>query len=364
MHRFISRTRHLCALGLCALALQACKIDTLVPGTVINGAPNPDTTLAWSEGAAFTPNGRLYVIGGDQPFTYGASGVVVNGKSSIYEVRKNANGSYSNVSIVDGNVGGRPCYFGGLAAVQQILYATCTNISELMPASVLYRIDTGKPASDPTRVASTPLMTAAFQPNGIAVDWRGDLYIANSASFVATMVYGVPNVPAVVKVRIADSLAFRVTETGWLPALLGGFAPNGAAIVGNQLYLPSLNVIYRVPILLNGSAGMPTVVYRTEKTNMFDAVTILPGNKIAVPEITNPDPTIVQAVYPGTPPATTLTSQLTLIDATTGKFLDKAQFPAHARPSSITVSQGTLFPYGSAVVTDAIGSGGLYLVSK
>lgn len=49
------------------------------------------------------PAGRLYVIGGDKPFTYGATGVVINGKSSIYEVRKKANGSYSNVSIVDGN---------------------------------------------------------------------------------------------------------------------------------------------------------------------------------------------------------------------------------------------------------------------
>ena len=361
---FASKTRHLFAFAFCALALQGCKIDTLIPGTVSNGAPNPNTTLAWSEGGAFTPDGKLYVIGGDQPFTYGPAGVIVNGKSSIYEVRKNANGSYSNVAIVEGNVGGRTCYFGGLTAVRHVLYATCTNISELMPASVLYRVDTRKALTDVTRVASTPLMTPAFQPNGIAVDWRGDLYIANSASFVATMVYGVPNVPAVVKVRIADPVAFRITETGWLPALLGGFAPNGAAISGNTLYLPSLNVIYRVPILLNGSAGMPSIVYQAPKTNMFDAVTVLPGNKLAVPEITNPDPTLVQTVYPGTPPATALTTQLTLIDATTGQFVDKAPFPAHARPSSITVSQGTLFPYGSAVVTDAIGAGGLYLVQK
>ncbi len=359
-----TRTRRWMTLGLCALALQACKIDTLIPGTVVNGAPNPNTTLPWSEGAAFTPDGRLYVIGGDQAFSQGPNGVIVNGKSSIYEVRKNADGSFSNIPVVEGNVGGRSCYFGGMAAVRQVLYATCTNISELMPVSVLYRVDTGKPPGDPRRIASTPLMTMAFQPNGIAVDWRGDLYIANSAAFIATMVYGVPNVPAIVKVRIADSLSFRVTEIPWLPALAGGFAPNGAAIAGNQLYLPSLNVIYRIPILLNGSAGVPTVAYRTAKTNLFDAVTVLPGNKIAVPEITNPNPNLVQLVYPGTPPATTLTSQLTLIDAVTGQFLDKAQFPGHARPSSITVSQGTMFPYGSAVVTDAIGSGGLYLVQK
>lgn len=362
--RFATRTRQLLTLGMCALALQGCRIDTLIPGTVMNNAPNPNTTLAWSEGGAFTPDGKLYVIGGDQAFTYGPTGVIVNGKSFIYEVQKNANGSYSNVPVVEGNVGGRSCYFGGLAAVRQMLYATCTNISELMPASVLYRVDTSKPAGDPRRITSTPLMTPAFQPNGIAVDWQGNLYIANSAAFIATMVYGVPNVPAIVKVKIADPAAFRVTETGWLPALLGGFAPNGAAIVGNQLYLPSLNVIYRIPILLNGSAGMPTVAYQTAKTNLFDAVTVLPGNKIAVPEITNPDTNFVQSVYPGTPPASTLTTQLTLIDATTGKFLDKAPFPAHVRPSSITVSQGPMFPYGSAIVTDAIGSGGLYLVQK
>lgn len=362
--KLATATRHVFALGFCIMALQACKIDTLIPGTVSNGAPNPNTRLAWSEGGTFTPDGKLYVIGGDQPFTFGPTGTIVNGKSSIYEVKKNANGGYGNVSIVDGNVGGRSCYFGGLASVGKVLYATCTNVSEPMPMSVLYRVDTGKPAGDPARIASTPLMTAAFQPNGIAVDARGDLYIANSAAFFATVVYGVPNVPAVVKVRITDTAAFRVTETGWLPALLGGFSPNGAAIYGNQLYLPSMNVIYRIPILASGSAGTPAIVYQTAKTNLFDQVTVLPGNLIAVPEITNPSPESVQIAYPGTPPATTLTTQLILIDATTGRFLDKAPFPSHARPSSITVSQGTMFPYGSAVVTDAIGSGGLYLVQK
>jgi hypothetical protein len=362
--RLATRTLQLVSLGLCAFALQGCKIDTLIPGTVNNGAPNPNTTLAWSEGGAFTPDGRLYVIGGNQPFSYGPNGIIVNGKSYIYEVRKNANGTYSNVPVVEGNVGGRTCYFGGLAAVRQMIYATCTNIEELMPASVLYRVDTGKPVSDPRRVASTPLMTPAFQPNGIAVDWRGDLYIANSASFIATTMYGVPNVPAIVKVKIADPASFRVTESNWLPALLGGYSPNGAAIVGNQLYLPSMNVIYRVPILANGSAGVPTIAYQAAKTNLFDAVTVLPNNMIAVPEITNPNPDLVQMVYPGTLPATSLTSQLTLIDATTGKFVDKASFPSYARPSSITVSQSTMFPYGSAVVTDAIGAGGLYLVQK
>ncbi|TCS36236.1 hypothetical protein EDC30_10753 [Paucimonas lemoignei] len=361
---FATRSRQVLALGLCALALQGCKIDTLIPGTVNNGAPNPNTTLAWSEGGAFTPDGRLYVIGGNQPFSYGPNGIIVNGKSYIYEVRKNANGTFANVPVVEGNVGGRTCYFGGLAAVRQMLYATCTNIEELMPASVLYRVDTSKPPGDPRRIASTPLMTPAFQPNGIAVDWQGSLYMANSASFIATMMYGVPNVPAVVKVKIADPLAFRVTESNWLPALLGGYSPNGAAISGNQLYLPSMNVIYRIPILANGSAGLPTIAYQTAKTNLFDAVTVLPNNMLAVPEITNPNPDLVQTAYPGTPPATTLTTQLTLIDATTGRFVAKAPFPSYVRPSSVTVSQGTMFPYGSAVVTDAIGAGGLYLVQK
>jgi len=362
--RLATRTRQLLSVGLCALALQGCKIDTLIPGTVNNGAPNPNTTLAWSESGAFAADGKLYVIGGNQPFSYGPNGIIVNGKSYIYEVRKNANGTLTNIPVVEGNVGGRTCYFGGLAAVRQTLYATCTNISELMPVSVLYRVDTSKPAGDPSRIASTPLMTPAFQPNGIAVDWQGNLYIGNSASFIATMMYGVPNVPAIVKVSITDPLSFRVTETGWLPALLGGYSPNGPAIAGNKLYLPSMNVIYRIPILANGSAGMPTVAYQTAKTNLFDAVTVLPNNMLAVPEITNPNPDFVQMVYPGTPPASSLTTQLTLIDAVTGKQVDKAPFPNYARPSSITVAQGTMFPYGSAVVTDAIGSGGLYLVQK
>jgi hypothetical protein len=149
-----------------------------------------------------------------------------------------------------------------------------------------------------------------------------------------------------------------------LPALQGGFSPNGAAIHGNQLYLPSLNVIYRIPILANGSAGVPVIVYQAPKTSLFDAVTLLPGNLIAVPEITNPNPDLVQIAYPGTPPAATLTTQITLIDMTSGKAIGAAPFPSYARPSSVTVAQGGLFPVGSAVVTDAIGAGGLYLLRQ
>lgn len=362
--KLANKTRYLLAASACTLLLQGCKIDSIINGTVVNGAPNPNTTLAWSEGATFTPDGRFYVIGGDKPFSYGPAGIILNGSSSIFEVKKNANGSYSNTPVVTGNVGGKPCYFGGITSVRTTLYATCTSMEGISLSSVLYRVDTTKPATDPRRVATAALTTPFFQPNGISVDLSGDLYIPNSVSFAATALYGIPNVPAIVKVKVTDPAAFRISETSWLPAAFGGFSPNGAAIVGNQLYLPSLNVIYRIPIMPGGGAGAPVVVYQGAKTNMFDAVTVLPGNLIAVPEITNPDPSVVQIVYPGTPPATTLTTQVTLIDATTGKLLGTAPFPAHARPSSVTVSQGTLFPAGSAVVTDAIGAGGLYLLRQ
>jgi hypothetical protein len=351
-------------IGSLAMLLGGCKIDSLIDGMVSKGAPNPNTTLAWSEASTFTPDGKFYVIGGNKPFTFGPTGTIVNGVSSIYQVTKDANGKYINTSILDGNVAGQSCYFGGLTSIGYTLYATCTNVSQLMPASVLYRVDTSKPVGDPARIASTTLTTVAFQPNGMAADQNGDLYIPNSAAFIATIQYGVPNVPAIVKVKITDPVAFKVSETGWLPALFGGYSPNGVAISGHQLYLPSLNVIYRIPIMPGGGAGAPTVVYQAPKTSMFDNVTLLPGNLIAVSEITNPSPDMVNAIYPGTPPATTLTTQVDLIDPKLRKLLGAAKFPDYARPSSITVSKGSLFPDNTAVVTDAIGAGGLYLISK
>ncbi|MGZ5779865.1 MAG: hypothetical protein ACXWIN_02785 [Burkholderiaceae bacterium] len=360
----VNKARLLLCVGLSAVLLQGCKIDSIINGTVANGSPNPNTTLAWSEGSTFTPDGRFFVIGGNKPFTVSASGLTVNGTTSIYEVTKNPDGTYRNTSIVDGSVSGNPCYFGGLTSVRYMLYASCTNISGLSYTSTLYRVDLTKAKNDPSRIATAQLLTPAFQPNGISVDQNGDLYIPNSIAFLATAYYGVPNVPAIVKVKITDEANFRISESGWLPALLGGFSPNGAAIQSNQLYLPSLNVIYRIPILANGSAGIPVIVYQGPKTDLFDAVTVLPGNLIAVPEITNPDPNLVQMVYPGTPPATTLTTQVTLVDMTSGKALGAAAFPSYARPSSVTVSQGSLFPLGSAVVTDAIGAGGLYLLRQ
>jgi hypothetical protein len=352
-------------IGACAVLLQGCKIDSIIGGAVVNGNPNPSTTLAWSEASAFTSDGRFFVVGGDKPFTFGPTGTVVNGVSSIYEVKK-VNGKYVNTAIVNGKVAGNTCYFNGLAAWGQVLYAICTDITQLMPASVLYRVDTRKAATDPTRVATTTLTTPAFQPNGMAIDRYGDLYVPNSASFAATFLYGVPNVPAIVKVKVTNQTNFAVTETPWLPAAFGGFAPNGVAIssTGDQLYMPSLNVIYRVPILPGGSAGAPVVVYQTAKTNMFDNVTFLPGNLIAAPEITTPDQSVVQTVYPGTPAPTSLTNQITLIDASTGKKLGAATFPAGVLPSSVTPAQGTLFPVGSGIVTDAVGAGGLYLIQQ
>ncbi len=359
-----TKIQQLFCIGACTVLLQGCKIDSVIDGTIANGAPNPNTTLAWSEQATFTPDGKFYVIGGNKPFTYDQNGVILNGVSSIYEVKKNASGKYTNTSIVDGNVAGKTCYFGGMTSVRYTLYAVCTDLSSGLPASMLYRVDTRKAASDPTRVASTPLTTIAFQPNGIAADQAGDLYIPNSIGFFAAVFAGFPNASAIVKVKITDTANFKIMESSWLPALFGGYSPNGAAISGNQLYLPSLNVIYRIPIMIGGGAGAPSIVYQGAKTNIFDAVTILPGNLIAVPEISNPNPAIIDYVYPGTPPATTLTSQVTLIDATSGKYLGAAKFPAYARPSSVTLSKGTLFPLGSAVITDAIGAGGLYQITK
>jgi hypothetical protein len=356
--------RHALCVALCPVLLQGCKIDTIIGGTVVNSNINPGTTMAWSEGSTFTPNGRLFVIGGSKPFFKSSTGLAVDGITSIYEITKRSDGSYINTSIVDGNVQGNPCYFGGITSVQYVLYATCTYVNGLNYASTLYRVDLSKPQSDPSRIATAQLTTYAFQPNGISVDQNGDLYIPNSIAFLATVIYGVPNVPAIVKVKITDPATFRISESNWLPALLGGYSPNGAAIHSNQLYLPSLNVIYRIPILANGSAGIPVPVYQAPKTNMFDMVTVLPGNLLAVPEITNPDPNTVQLIYPGTPPATTLTTQITLIDLTSGKSLGAAPFPSYARPSSVTVSQGNLFPLGTAVITDAIGSGGLYLLKQ
>ncbi len=361
---FFRKVGQLAAIGTCALALQGCRIDSIIDGTVKNGAPNPATTLAWSEQSTFTPDGNFYVIGGDQPFTYGANGIIVNSVSSIYQVKKTSTGKYANVAIVNGSVGGQTCYFGGMASYGYLLYATCTNISQLEPVSVLYRVDLRKAASDPGRVKTVPLTTPAFQPNGMAIDQYGDLYIPNSASFIATFMYGIPNVPAIVKVKVNDPLNFRITETAWLPAAFGGFAPNGVAISGSNMYLPSLNVIYRIPMMIGGGAGAPTIVYQADKNSLFDNVTVLPGNVLAVPEITNPNPMMVQVAYPGTPAPTALTTQVTAIDLTSGRKLGAAVFPSHALPSSVTPAKGLLFPAGSAIVTDAIGAGGLYMVRQ
>ena len=357
-------SRRLLCIAFCAVLLQGCKVDPVIDGTVAHGQPNPQTTLAWSEQGTFTPEGRFFVIGGNQPFSYSATGIVVNGSSFIYEVRKTAEGKYVNLPLVEGRVAGRTCYFGGLASIRHVLYATCTNLTGPMPASVLYRLDTRKPVNDPGRVASVPLGTPAFQPNGIAVDAAGDLYLPNTAAYLASHVLGLPDVPAIVKIKLADGAALSITESGWLPAAFGGFSPNGAAILGQQLYLPSLNMIYRIPILPGGGAGTPSVVYEAPKTRLFDALTVLPGGLIAAPEITNPSPELLQAVYPGTLPETGVTTQVSLIDTRRGKLVGSADFPAHARPSHVTVARGWLFPPGTAIVTDAIGAGGLYLLRE
>lgn len=351
------KIKHTIAALLACSLLQGCVVDQVIDGTEVNGEPNPTTTLGWSENGAYAKQGRFFIVGGQVPIYFN--------QSSIFEVVKNDDSGYENISIVDGEINGNQCYFGGLTSKANKLYSACVQMAFvelpgfpqplfLPVANKLYVVDLDQPTDSEDYITTTLLQTPLLSSNGMAVDNNGDLYISNSMSFMANL-SGIPGVPAIVKVSLGDT----ITETPWLTADQGGMSPNGLQHQNGSLYLASGNSLTKIQIQEDGTAGEVTPVYMADPAILIDDFDIK-NNIIAASQIKTIIPDIVLMLYPDAVIPEEPISKVVLINTRNGKELGEQSFSGKALPSSVKFGKWPLFEPYSLIVTDAIGTGGLY----
>ncbi len=349
-------TKIFAALLACTL-MQGCVVDQIIKGTEVDGQPNPDTTLPWSENGAYAKNGRFFIVGGEGMFYFDPS--------SIYEVKKNEDGSYTNEKLITGDVNGSQCYFAGLTSKRNKLYAACVQMGMVeLPnapqpvfvpmANKVYIVDLDQPVDSEDYITTTILQTQLFTSNGMAVDNKGDLYISNTSAFLNSL-YGLPEAPAIVKLSFGET----ITETAWLPAAQGGITPNGLQYQFGSLYLASSNKIFKIKIDSEGNAGEVTTAYETDPSILIDDFDIQ-GNIIASAQIKTIIPDIIKYVYPDAVIPEEPISKVVIINTRNGKELGEQSFEGNALPSSVKFGKWPLFEPYSLIVTDAIGTGGLY----
>lgn len=351
------KIKHTIAALLACSLLQGCVVDQVIDGTEVNGEPNPTTTLGWSENGAYAKQGRFFIVGGQVPIYFN--------QSSIFEVVKNDDGGYENISIVDGEINGNQCYFGGLTSKANKLYSACVQMAFvelpgfpqplfLPVANKLYVVDLDQPTDSEDYITTTLLQTPLLSSNGMAVDNNGDLYISNSMSFMANL-SGIPGVPAIVKVSLGDT----IIESPWLAADQGGMSPNGLQYQNGSLYLASGNSLTKIQIQEDGTAGAVTPVYMADPSILIDDFDIK-NNIIAASQIKTIIPDIVLMLYPDAVIPEEPISKVVLINTRNGKELGEQSFSGKALPSSVKFGKWPLFESYSLIVTDAIGTGGLY----
>ena len=335
-------------LGLVSL-LQACIITN----------PISNDGFKATENSAYTADGRLFVIGENNA-----------DQSWIFEILKNADGSYTPSPFVkgtqDGTQHGYPhnptvgadCTFAGLTAKGTKLYAACAKSSGLFGLGAesisLYQVETtaGQVFIKTGRMEDSNFLQQdhekAFDPNwffanGMAVDAAGHVYISNSKASLAG------NRDAISQVTITDTGSSNFLDFKHKTWLTGHeFFPNGVQIEGNTLYYAAGSDIDKVRIKSDYSAGEVRTHFDGSDLATIDDFAIEQGY-IAYSKVSAPGSVVILKPASFT---------------NTAKHLTTVIMPVI--PSSIVYQkdipgQAPLFSAGSLLVTSFF-SGGLYQI--
>jgi hypothetical protein len=187
-----------------------------VPGRVLR--------VPGAENALYTPDGRLFVTGAE----------------SVYEIRQDSNGRLRAVDLYDGK-----CNFTGLAQRGNVLYTACKRDPAPWTVPVLLA----------ARLADRPRFEPVYQlsglslPNGMDVDERGSLYVADT-----DLIHG-----KIVRLEFrADRPTAVEKRTDWATEHVG--PANGLKVSGSSIYITAGGAVKRVPIRSDKRAGSVTVV--------------------------------------------------------------------------------------------------------
>ncbi|MVF13030.1 hypothetical protein FT643_12875 [Ketobacter sp. MCCC 1A13808] len=223
------------------LLIAACDSKT---ETVVSGIPD-------AENLFFTPDGRLFVSGGE----------------NVFEIFKNQHGRYDKLDAFH-----ESCLVEGLAQSGEYIYGVCsrTRIPELLDSYLIaskiepfgaHQIDPDLPGLHPTMNLEiiSPLSEITI-PNGVAVDAAGDLYIAD---------YGAPRV---FKVTFNGPLEVNSIST-WKRA--PGMLFNGLKWKDDDLYFTAQHrlttgVLGRIKQYSDGTPGDVEVLFERKQAVLDD----------------------------------------------------------------------------------------------
>lgn len=331
---------------------KACTVTELISAKEIGS----------SERAAFTDEGRLFIIGTRiSPTTlptptkdFGSFVFEVKREGGAYVLAEYVAGALEGT--VDGKVGsakrGTECLFSGLTVKGAVLYAGCATLES---EAALVQIDTrnrtvraGAFTSCNFEPSAQPCSSTKIYPNGMAVDAAGRIYTTNmQANLLANDGQSGHSIAQItIQAPPEEPWKLSFVHRAWLAKNLfvDGIAPNGIQIDGDTLFYVGGANVNAVPILPDGRAGKLRVHFRGPLLTYTDDFA-LRGSTIVLAR------TLPSAVV-GLAPAGRTLRELNSCPMT--RFV----------PSSLTFSpsaqtEAALFPPDTLVVTSFFG-GGLY----
>lgn len=187
--------------------------------------------------------------------------IFVSSKTGVYELGTSGTaGTKRLVPTQFKNGVARPCYFLGMAEWTRTLYSVCTEDSS-KAAAPKYLMALDLNSTDPT----TPLreiatLRAEGLPNGLASDGRGNLYLANLATFAPGNLW---------RLSLAGRFAVALQSPVYQFPNLN---PNGVKFHGGQLYvtanpplLVGTSALLRFPVTFTGVIGEPVTLYTSNR---------------------------------------------------------------------------------------------------
>lgn len=318
----------------------------------------PAEDLIQTERGAFTASGRFFVIGVRPEGRSDAGGWIV-------EIEAAPDGGYLTTNRVaahlegtaDGLLGGaprgEPCFFSGMAAQGEVLYATCVGADR----AALLQVDLGAGSvragyftTCNREPAAAQCAYSEFYPNGMAIDGAGRVYVSDTTALLGNLLVegGSPTLTQIrVDAQAAQGAALAFHHRAWFSTdiLSDGVSPNGVQIEGDVLYYANGANINKVRIAPDGSAGEFRVHYEGPFGTYIDDFAIREGAIVTAQTLSPGLVALSPSSFEGAARAT-------------GSY----ELPLDAVPSSVSFQPegrpaGRIFPRDSLVLTSFFGGG-------
>lgn len=233
-------------------------------------------SMAKTENGVFMSNGRYFVAG--------ASGIQEVKTSPDYSshCKMDTVNQLTVCTLVAPTLNGNQCFYSGLVADDDYLYATCTvwldgSFGPFLPPKYasLVRVQPGASRAD--QVLERPFAKPVWY-NGMTRLDADSLLMTQSISSQGT------GTAAVVKLDITNASNLSFTMSDWLPKSADYLNPNGIMYDKGYVYFVGGQNLYRIAVNTNQTSAAPVLLYQTPNYHMIDDLTMF-GSWVAVAEV-------------------------------------------------------------------------------